>query len=81
MSISCVTTLYLSTIKNQLFFQAVDTIVISGIIALTSIIDIPKTDEYFLNSPFLSNRVHVLDGKNNLVDQIDDFGANRLEQH
>lgn len=81
MSISCITTLYLSTTKNQVFYQSIDTIVVSGVIGLVAIIDIPKTDDYFMNSSFLTNRVHVLDAKNSIIDEVEDLGENREYQH
>ena len=80
MCVSCVASLYLSTMKNQLYYQAIDTIIVSGVIAVASIIDIPKTDEYFMSSSFLTNRVHVLD-KTNVMDQVDDIGGGKSEQY
>lgn len=79
MIISNIATLYFSTLKNQLYLQSIDTLIISAIIALVSILDIPKAEDYFLNSPFLKNRVSALDARNNLMDEVGDVGGEHHE--
>jgi hypothetical protein len=68
MIISCIATIYWSEQKDQLFFEAIDVLIISTCIGLVAILDIPKDEHYFINSPFLKNRVHIIDANDHIVD-------------